>query len=261
MRLKLNLQDNAYDFLNSSLFYFQYVENDIRKWKICFVNLVQALELMVKEKIRRSSHYLIFENIDKPKTTISLSLALDRMVNILEFPLDKKDIEIIKKAIRIRNAMMHFEVDESVYDLKSKYSILFEFMTSFHYKFFNEELHKHIDPDFWGVEAHLIEFFRNELVVYNNEEVHKSFPKEILEAQFIEDYLIGHEVYPRIRFGDEKYGGAKFDHDFTRCNDCSVLIGQYHVPGCDIEQCPKCYGQSISCICDDSYLDNLDDTE
>ena len=52
--------------------------------------------------------------------------------------------------------------------------------------------------------------------------------------------------YERIRNGEEKrYGAVEPD----RCHDCSVMPGGYHHPGCDVEECPRCGGQLISCFC------------
>lgn len=36
-----------------------------------------------------------------------------------------------------------------------------------------------------------------------------------------------------------------------RCPDCNALYGHYHHPGCDIERCPVCGRQLISCGCAD----------
>lgn len=34
-----------------------------------------------------------------------------------------------------------------------------------------------------------------------------------------------------------------------RCHDCNVAPGGNHHPGCDMERCPRCSGQLISCGC------------
>jgi len=69
--------------------------------------------------------------------------------------------------------------------------------------------------------------------------------KKIEEAQGLTSFQIGLKQFHRIRCGSEK-GRAQ---PFGQCCDCAVKPGQFHVPGCDQGQCPRCGGQLISCGC------------
>lgn len=42
-----------------------------------------------------------------------------------------------------------------------------------------------------------------------------------------------------------------------RCHDCACPNGGFHHPGCDMERCPRCGGQLISCGCLDDENDDV----
>ena len=62
--------------------------------------------------------------------------------------------------------------------------------------------------------------------------------------------------YERIKMGApgdfyEEYVGTA-DEKKIRCGDCGAKMGYYHHANCDLERCPVCGGQLLSCDCFDN---------
>jgi rRNA maturation endonuclease Nob1 len=74
----------------------------------------------------------------------------------------------------------------------------------------------------------------------------EGWPEKIIAAQEIKYLKFEGRDIPRIRYGKEQ---SDWDAALP-CHDCRVLEGEFHVPSCDVEECPVCGGQLIMCDCE-----------
>ena len=58
-----------------------------------------------------------------------------------------------------------------------------------------------------------------------------------------------------VSIDGHEYATIPYNGPGVRCHDCNVVRGARHHPGCDMERCPKCGGQLISCGCLDEEED------
>jgi hypothetical protein len=83
-------------------------------------------------------------------------------------------------------------------------------------------------------------------VVYRGVRMIEGWPEKIVAAQKIVSLKLGDRDIPRIRYGKEQ---SDWNAASIPCHDCGVLESEFHVPSCDVEECPLCAGQLITCDC------------
>lgn len=137
IEVKLEILDNSYDYLENSIDTYnmihEWIHNeevikpqDATKFKITFVILVQAVELLLKDILLNMHECLIYSNIDTPKETVNTTTALKRINRYNSIKIDEFDVEFLSKCIEKRNQFMHYNVIIKTQEIKSKYLKLFE---------------------------------------------------------------------------------------------------------------------------------------
>ncbi len=282
LNFELDLLQNSYDYINNSFDLYivadefgmhdeqrTLFENKV-KWKLAFITMVQAFELLFKEVINRIHPNLIYEDIDteriSDKKTISFQQAIARINNFSKIVIEDENKSFLMNCSRLRNEFIHYKVNIQSEQIKSKYCKLYSIYKEFHNKLIGEDIifysqrHIHIEKDILNYDESWTVFRGREIRKTDLEE----FKKEICENEYYNYYITkdGNKV-ERIRFGDEinrvsEMHKASHDlslyTDFEICDDCYAKKGEYHLEECDLEICPVCFGQMFTCGCIDEMV-------
>lgn len=141
-KISLSIVENAHAFLNESVEKALQAGDDIRHWQFAILHLVQSLELSMKSLLKEINEILIYENIENPRNTVSVTKAIQRleqpMIKGLTFGEGEKDK--ILKAIELRNKITHADFEFTELYAEKKYFELFAFVTHFHARYLHTEI-------------------------------------------------------------------------------------------------------------------------
>lgn len=283
MKFELDLLGNSYDYIYNSFDLYNIANEDgihdkqradIRnkvKWKLAFVSMVQAMELLLKEGLYRIHPSLIYENIDSDKSmekTVSFQQSINRINNFNNnlIGIDRKKFLI--DCSKIRNDYIHYKVSIQSEKIKAKYCMLYYTYKELHDELIKKEIELH-DKSHKDIEDKIIEYYKNWTVFRGSE-----FPKttvedlkeEIKQNSKYKYYITNkNKKLERIKLGAEYHYRSEYENvdDLEICSECCAKLGEYHLVGCDMELCPVCYEQVISCGCikvneDDELVTSID---
>lgn len=287
MKIELDLLENSLDFLKES--FEDYIIADEKgvhqpyhsdyhkktKWKMAFINLVQAIELIMKEIISEVSPWLIQSNIDSYSVddkSITFTQCISRLIKFSNIKLSDEEISHLRSSAKLRNRYTHYDVSIASEEIKVKYSVLF----SIYKRLYEEQLQKELYIE--NVDVTMIKSiieFADKYTILRGIEIKKSdvsaYKEDISVAQqhpFFKDKYGA--VVSRIRFGFEKEyheGVEEGDHDsyytptiylWDYCDDCGAKQGEYHLANCDLERCPICGEQALTCDCELKWAEDLE---
>jgi len=156
--VKLSLLENAENFLIHSLSQAITAEKNPQNWKYAILHLVQSIELLLKELLKREHEILIYKNIDNPKETVSLEIAVTRLQNISKLKFNVEDLEKISLASTYRNQIVHYEFSFREKEIKSIFAKLLGFLQSILSSQFKKNIKDVVNVEIWKEAVQIIEY-------------------------------------------------------------------------------------------------------
>jgi len=114
-RFQFDLLANATDSLRQAveLLAWKEIGSDRARLKHAITNAAHAIELLLKERLRRANPAFVWEKVDKYPSleawTVTVETAISRLNNICNVSLNDKDKDILRSLRKTRNAIEHYE--------------------------------------------------------------------------------------------------------------------------------------------------------
>ncbi len=239
-------------------------ENNPLLWKFALLHLTQALELILKERLRIENPVLLYANLDRfvpldqRRKTVSWHSAIERLKYVLGSDMLQIDAGRLSLAYELRNSMVHFDVNLMFPETYDYYSNVLDYLAKFYDLFLLPNVHTPLSDK---IETDLVEElnlaylrFDTDIVYYNDIFMSKLDRDGLQQEQQRTHLMIAAAQWERVKYGCEReyeqmqplYSATYADRP---CHDCLTKKGDLHCLGCDAERCPRCHHQLISCGC------------
>lgn len=155
--LQLGLLENSHRFLREAAKKARLAEHQSDQWMFAASALVQSVELALKAALADIHPILIYENIDNPKRSVTIAIAISRLTNksIGKIEFTSKDDKRLNRAIAIRNEITHSDFSLNLSQVEANFHEVFAFLAEFNRRHLETNIDEIIDP------ADLVAFLSN----------------------------------------------------------------------------------------------------
>ncbi len=149
---KLDLINNSISYFREALAKAQVEDAGTDQWKFAIINVAQAMELAMKEFLRRIHPAFIYESVDKRERTVNVRTALNRMTDteIGKLTISEAERKKIEKAFELRNELTHFEFNHEHDHIELKFAEIFSFLIFFYRRYLGIGTSEFIDDEQYG---------------------------------------------------------------------------------------------------------------